>query len=102
MGCVRETRKNLVGFFLRRRLRWAVKGKRREISPEFFQDYGNFDAVGGLGGVEVYFRGSARGGHGDDLVGQLVGTTEHIYVMSRCKGENGREIGAIAKWNANK
>ena len=58
------------------------------ILPEFFKGYGDFDAVGRLGRVEVDVGGSARGGHGSDLVGQLAGSTEHKCVMLRWKGED--------------
>ena len=51
------------------------------ILPKFFKGYGDFDAIGRLGGVEVYVRGFARGRHGNDLVGHLVGSTKHICAI---------------------
>ena len=66
--------------------------------PEFFKGYGDFDAVGRLGRVKVDVGGSARGGHGGDLVGQLVGSTQHKYVITRWKGEDEMYIDATAEW----
>ena len=67
---------------------WAARCERRGGLPKFFKGYGDFDAIGRLRGVEVYIGGSACGGHGDDLVGQLVGSTEHKSAMSKCTGGN--------------
>lgn len=76
---------------------WVVRWERRGVLPEFFKGYGDFDAVGGLGRVEVDVGGSARGRHGGDLVGQLAGSTQHKCVMSRWKGEDENQIDAIAE-----
>ena len=74
---------------------------RKGVQPKFFKGYGDLDPIGRLGGVEMYVGGSARGRHGGDLVGQLVGSTEHICAMSGRKGKNEKQIGAIAEWNTN-
>ena len=65
-----------------------VRGEQRGGLPKFFKGYGDLDAIGRLGGVEVDIGGSARGGHGDDLVGQLVDSTEHESAIPNCTGAN--------------
>lgn len=77
-----------------------VRCKRGGVLPEFFKRYGDFDAIGRLGCVEMYVGGSGRGGHGDDLVGQLFDPMEHRCAMSRWKGEDEEYIDRIAEWKA--
>ena len=51
---------------------WRNEGKGEDVLPEFFKGNGDFDPVGGLGRVEVYVGGFARGGGhagGGDLIG---------------------------------
>jgi len=49
----------------------------REL-PKLFKNYGNFDAIGCLGRVEVDVGCFGGGGHvGSDLLGQLVDSAQH-------------------------